>query len=1334
MSSAVLIVYDFANITDNVIFGRTTFTAKVNGQLGTADIFVRDIDHDFVPVEGKRIFLVIDSDVKWTGFVMRISQTYLFPAEDTTDAAAVVRVWRMECVDDNVLFDKRIVFDADNPATHIDFQYMPGAWDDDIINDIFDNYLDLSGDNIVRDGVTRVSQAILDIPGIISLRGTRQTLADFESTVHTGTIAAAGYTWGQAMDVIQRATGAIYYLDGVSHSAQRNLVYVDVETVTSDYALTDTPDLAIPLGGLPMDPPAVTDTFTRIDPSSLGTSDAGYAWNVPSNFGGGNAGTDGTQAVLTAIRNSVNVAQTLVSLWPFEGPAGWAVPFDIFFDLEFLNIPGGSSTQTYFQFTGDFSYGSTLRIIPTTGQALIVGGHMAGDPSSFASGVSVTGQKQIHGQIDGSGVRFNIWDRADPEPAGWTVEDTWGDTPTPDTYLSFLLQQSNTTTTDFTALIDNIIVRINGELVGAGGVPFDPPTATNRLNGTTGDDPIYGYRNFAIIENGSHLTNDMHIWGAALGAKLMVHSRAQDTSSLADHGRWVDGVFSNGLYRQATADLIADSWIDGTPQSHRGKKNDQLTFTCDTYMSVFRVGQVVAVANSIYGFAAALPLREMVIRFEAPDLPVFRLTLGHEIDQPWSFYESLRKMPRPIEIGIPRWVFPIPNIQICPLPTLAAAASISGGAMQSIFQRDFGGPTADPADPPLWQNPPYGGAWYTGTALLGEIPKSLTDTVPSSFSTPPTAAQNQAYGIDESGYGYVNGQATADRATLRLATPPTGAVEFLGACRFVYSSSAPANGTAIEVTLGPNQVARLAYEDGVLTLSATLSMEYVIVDTGLKGPGLYSATQTVPARLMRQSPWIRVIVAPNEGADGGMWIKVWPRTKKEPAAWTLVLSTGDIPTGPYDVFGETRENIAPWFSVIEDVLARIFAGSVDDLGGGFEAMAVYAEHGGDFPLHWDIFASDLGYGADGYFSPGSGPPGTYSTDFGGTYGNPGATNGFYFWGPEAGSFSEDRFAAAGAADMPNHVLTFAWPHFHFDPWDPAILYLAQVQQKIVSFKMGFTFPWNPDNSLADPDVPPIGFVQKLPDLVRIKGEVYVSPDSGGLFPASLGEWPPNLPWEVVLSFNYYGFGTGDPFWTTPYEALPIARHYVNYNPLAGLGEPSDDGRYWMPFEFDIPVAEGGYEAGDFLQWGCTFVGDIQDIWRTGLPVGTYDGGSGYPPGRSFLPNNSNASLVFRNVQYLASYLTDEVGAYFCVDRKPVGQFGDAIGTPAYDTGDELTYDVGSVFVPGSTSVWVNGEVQRYGATEDYTEVPADGQIVFNSPRDPDDEVIVDFAAIGAVLP
>lgn len=218
--STISIKVSDVDITDDVVIKDASFQSLVNGSPGSARLRVKDVGQTYDFNTGDSLTLDVDSVRVWGGYVIGAKKVYALSVIDTTPHYPLTRLWEITGVDYNILFNKRIVWKESDPTGKLDFKYEADTYDDTIINDIFDNYLTIDDDDLTRTGVERIAKAILDVPG----------------KTHHGSVASASYTWKQMMDRVARATGGVYYI-----SPTRVLTYVDVETATSSYDLTDTP-------------------------------------------------------------------------------------------------------------------------------------------------------------------------------------------------------------------------------------------------------------------------------------------------------------------------------------------------------------------------------------------------------------------------------------------------------------------------------------------------------------------------------------------------------------------------------------------------------------------------------------------------------------------------------------------------------------------------------------------------------------------------------------------------------------------------------------------------------------------------------------------------------------------------------------------------------------------------------------------------------------------------------------------------------------------------------------------------------------------------------------
>jgi hypothetical protein len=184
--------------------------------------------------------------------------------------------------------------------------------------------------------------------------------------------------------------------------------------------------------------------------------------------------------------------------------------------------------------------------------------------------------------------------------------------------------------------------------------PSAPFNLSDQPNGTT----TRGYREMEVLKDGTGLANDVMAWGMGYGSQTPVFVRDTDATSQAVHGLWQQSQISFGVYKQATIDRIAQSIIDGSPQNKRGAKNDRVAVQCVTYVPGLRPAQKVDFTSNVFGFNDVIPIRKMEIDFPAADTPKYTLTLSHEIDTPFGFFDPfllhlprLENCPPPLVMG-----------------------------------------------------------------------------------------------------------------------------------------------------------------------------------------------------------------------------------------------------------------------------------------------------------------------------------------------------------------------------------------------------------------------------------------------------------------------------------------------------------------------------------------------------------------------------------------------------------------------------------------------------------------------------------------------------------
>ncbi len=233
-------------------------------------------------------------------------------------------------------------------------------------------------------------------------------------------------------------------------------------------------------------------------------------------------------------------------------------------------------------------------------------------------------------------------------------------------------------------------------------VDVDVPTApfglSDRPNGTT----TKGYREMEITLDGSSLANDVMAWGMGYGSQTPVFKRDQDATSQSDHGIWQTGIQAIGVYKQATIDRIADSILNGSPSSKRGAKNDRPYVSLVTYEPGLLAGHVVDFESVVWAYSDAIPVRQMTLVFEGPEVARYEVILSHEIDAPWSFIDQFWpkfQIPHPPCISPPCYpTWPLGN------PQQDAQCDCAVDAVFDDFDRTVVGGAGTASSGAVWSN------------------------------------------------------------------------------------------------------------------------------------------------------------------------------------------------------------------------------------------------------------------------------------------------------------------------------------------------------------------------------------------------------------------------------------------------------------------------------------------------------------------------------------------------------------------------------------------------------------------------------------------------------
>lgn len=338
-----------------------------------------------------------------------------------------------------------------------------------------------------------------------------------------------------------------------------------------------------------------------------------------------------------------------------------------------------------------------------------------------------------------------------------------------------------------------------------------------------------GYRELEQTSDAGAMINDVIVWGAGKGSKQMVMSRATDTDSVTAHGRWQKGEFTSAMYKQSSVDARAETIVYGTPQSLRGGKDDQESWTVVTYDWSFGVGQKVAIESVVFGRSDIVPIRRLTMTFAGTSRrPRFALLLSHEIDAPWFIFDQWR-IDNPV-IPVPT----IPNTPACDIDNFLGRTvsdgwgTASGGDIwslessqippNSVFVTGAAGYLQRAAAPDVWVAP---GNVYTGVgalsvdytmlevgqrlrifwAIKGSPSKSYTVTVGSSSRTVTTKSNGMELVSTTGMFNHVRRVGDVDTWSITCSsTAPTAVfiAVVLPAGRYNFDYTLPGRDTTVD--------------------------------------------------------------------------------------------------------------------------------------------------------------------------------------------------------------------------------------------------------------------------------------------------------------------------------------------------------------------------------------------------------------------------------------------------------------------------------------------------------------------------------------------------------
>lgn len=238
--STVLIEYTPAsgatqNITSYCIWSKCSFEMQMNAQPGTFTLTLKDPEQVLDFTTGGEICLKLDGVALFGGYVLQVSKSFFFPADDTSDGAENVRSrsWVLRGCDYNILFDKRVLRSDTGDYTSQLPKFGGNRKDGWVIKQICERFLDLpNGFN--TDNVDEVNCVMYVESEEKDIFGYTVAVCDGDKQV---VLRQQGTPFRDQIAEFAELNSAVFYID-----ANKSLHYKEIEDFECMWAFSDIPN------------------------------------------------------------------------------------------------------------------------------------------------------------------------------------------------------------------------------------------------------------------------------------------------------------------------------------------------------------------------------------------------------------------------------------------------------------------------------------------------------------------------------------------------------------------------------------------------------------------------------------------------------------------------------------------------------------------------------------------------------------------------------------------------------------------------------------------------------------------------------------------------------------------------------------------------------------------------------------------------------------------------------------------------------------------------------------------------------------------------------------